>query len=416
MFWDKLKSSVWWRKLTNFSPDFQRFFKMHLLVSTIIRINTIFLNIFLIRATGDQSTVIVFNIFLALVQPIAMIVAVKLIRRFSALLIQRIGLMVYMAVYVMLLACGEHAISFIMYIAAALSVAAGFYFPTYFLQLLQYTEYQNRDTALGIISSIGGVITLLLPMLSGLLISLFEGFLGYRIFFTFGFAVSLFSLLCSLKMRKIEVRKGHVRLLALFKRFFTNRSMLAAGMSSLFSGVYMGIMSFFTSILMYRFIPSEFVIGVYGLICGFMSILGSMLYARYADRNNRLRLMFFSVAACLACAMILFIQLNAVTLLLFGIVLAVCSHFFLHPPMVFYMGVVQREPGLSGLETHIHALRELFLTGGRVGGLVMTLMIPTTNIGSTLVILIVLLTQFIALVLCGYMKRNLLESGVQPAA
>lgn len=120
---------------------------------------------------------------MAIVQPIAMLTALLLSVKKNSQLTQRISFLFYGVSLVILCIFGEN-VSFLYPLFAILnSFGAGYYYSIYSAQMLTYTTDRNRDQISGLIAIFGSIISVAMPLLSGLLISAFDSFIGYRIIF-----------------------------------------------------------------------------------------------------------------------------------------------------------------------------------------------------------------------------------------
>ena len=111
----------------------KRFLLMYLCFAVFTTFTGTFMSSFLLRATGSQQKVMLFNIALAIVQPFIMLAAVKLIRLKTPLFSQSVGLGIYAAVFLWLGIAGESAVDVILLIGALISAANGFFYVTYAL-------------------------------------------------------------------------------------------------------------------------------------------------------------------------------------------------------------------------------------------------------------------------------------------
>ena len=96
----------------------------------------------------------------------------------------------YEIAFAILIILGERAIPYIQWVSATLSAANGFFYTPYALQLLSYMNDQNRDACYGVQNALGGVIGIVLPLITGFVQVAFEDFSGYRIVFLIGLLLS----------------------------------------------------------------------------------------------------------------------------------------------------------------------------------------------------------------------------------
>lgn len=365
-----------------------------------------FINTYLIKATGSSQGVMVFNMLLAAVQPFAMLTAVWLIRRRSALFSQRLGLWLYLIAFVALGVLGEKAVPHIQLISALISAANGFFFTTYALQLLAYATDETRDSCYGLQSVIGGALGILVPSLSGMLLSAFRDFTGYRLLFAAGILITVAAILFSYHLEPVCNITPRSQLRKVLRTIRQDRAVLTAMICSAANGFYAGTMSFFLSMLMYTQSGSEALIGLSATVSSIASILSSVIYTRVVHPGNRGKAILLSVAAVMTATLGLLASTSVAMLFLFNILLGAMSVFFLNPPVTAYLGVIEHTEALAGLGGEVHAIREFWYGGGRVLGVLMTMACAGMKNGTVAVILVILLIQAVPAFLMKRMESD----------
>lgn len=372
---------------------FSRFLIVQALFTVAITICNIFINTFILRVTGDSTGVMFYNIVLGGVQPFAMVAACYVTKRFSAECSQRIGLGFYAAMYLLMAVLAENSIPYILYIGAIGAVAAGFYYTAYAVQIVEYLTDETRDRAHGAMGIVTGMISLGLPPLSAVVISAFGGFNGYRVLFVLGFAISAAAIGFTFRL-PTSTNNHKDEYLRVFRAVLAGRAERAAMFSSLLSGIYAGLLSFFLNILLFSLVSSEYLVGLNSSLGGVCSILGSFVYMRTIRPARRVRSMYSSVAVLVLAASVLFFCLSAATVIGFSLLYSLLSVFIGNPCTTAYIHVVERSPLLRSCSSEVHAVREIYYGIGRVGGILLTLVLPQTNGGSVLAIVAVLVCQF----------------------
>lgn len=393
---------------SDLSDRFRRFFKVMVCFNIFTQINGIFINTFIQKATGGTAAVMRYNLMLALVQPLAMVASSAMLCRISPLKIQRIGLGMYALVYGILLANMEAAARGILVLAGLLSAAAGFFYTTYIIQLIFYTEDGNRDRAMGVMGSAGGFISLITPLLSGALVSAFSGFTGYHILFWLGLATVGIGLYFSFQLAPIpkDNREGAINFLRLARILVCEPAPCAAMLTSMISGMYAGTMSFFLSMLLYQLEQSEALVGNLNFMGGVAATFAAMIYTRHVKPDNRVRIMVLMVSALFFITALLYLRLNAAMIIGYNLALSFSAPFFSNPPLVLYMGIIQTLPMLHFCSARVHALREFFYTAGRVAGIVLAMVLPQTTVGAVTVMIAVVGAQWMAALLCRGMRKE----------
>jgi len=388
------------------SPSWLKFLWVYACFAVFTYFSGTFINTYLIRVTGSSQGVMIFNMLLAVVQPFVMLYAVCFIRKSTPLISQRIGLWLYAAVFAILGLLGEGAAMYIRLIAVLISAANGFFYTTYALQLLAYTTNATRDESYGLQNVIGGVIGIVIPALSGLLLSGFDSLCGYRMLFAIGLVITIVSILLSTRLDSVTNVAPRAEIKKAFRTVITDHAVLMAMLCSMANGFYAGTMSFFLNVLIYSLSGSEAVIGFVTTVGSVSMILSSIVYARVVRPWNRRKAIFVSLGVMLAASTVLIASISVTTLFVFSVLLSAMSAFFLNPPLTAYLGVIEQTQALKGLGGEVHAIREFWYGGGRVLGIIIAMIFTGLQHGAATVILIILSIQTIPAFLMKYMKTG----------
>ncbi len=399
------------------SGDFYKFLRMHLCFTVYTQMHGIFINTFLLKATGNNVDVMLFNAMLAIAQPIAMVGAVYLSRRTSPVLSQRLGLGLYLLVYGALAIFGEQAVGYSLLIAALLASAAGFYYTTYSLQILSYCDDRSRDVALGVSGMLAGIAALLTPVFSGFLISSFPGFTGYRVLFGCALAFTALSGYFSSRLSPITAYDGQRgnRLGQVVRALLLGKIERGVMLTSAVSGFRDGTMAFFLNMLLYQFVQSEALVGINSFLGGIAAVISAGLYSRWVKPESRVKSVAIAVSIIAATALMLFLRLNAYTIIAFNLVSCLCNIFVSNPPCSLYLSIVQRLPSIRGRGGEVHTIREYFLSTGRILGIALAMLLPQSNLGYILVIFLLTVSQYASAALMRRTRRQLAALPEEPA-
>ncbi|GEM_PF-4928106 len=354
------------------------FVPMHVLFTVYCQMHTIFFNTMIQRATGGTDRVMIFNIVMYIVQPIAMIFAVLYVKKRSPVGSQRFGMSINSIAYLFIAIMGERVSNYIIPIAAALSAASGFYFTTYIMQLSAYTTDDCRDNALSFASIFTGIASLVTPLFSGFLVSYFDGFLGYRILFLVAFLLGVTSVYCSTRVGPVYIPEDKKKpaFMHTLKCFFTKKRMRCVLGCSVISGVYYGLLSFIVNALIYQLVSSEALVGFNSFLGGAATILSAWLYGKTIGANDRAKAEVFATTLIIVAIVLLYFKMGVVTLIVFNVTYSLMVSFLSNPVVSEYVTAVEKTEELSGFMAETHTVREFFLSTGRISGLVLAMVLP----------------------------------------
>ena len=388
---------------------FMKFLRTQTCFTAIIQIDNVFMNTFLLRATGDSAGVMKYNMVLGAVQPAAMLLAIYLAGKISLATIQRIGLSLYALVYVFLILFGEACVDYSLLLSSALSIAAGFYYVTYAAEIVAYTDDEHRDAAYGLMSTIGGVLSMGLPWLAGLLVGAFRDFTGYRLLFFAGMIMAAAAFLFTFKLDKVQSNVHFPDVPKVFRAMVMEKGPRSTLTAAAISAAYSGAMSFYLTLLLYNTVQSEALTGFNSSLCGMVTIFACAMYRKVVHPARRTNAMLLGITVALAAVLPLYFSLTPLTIILFGVVLNTFATFITMPPLTSYFSVVQAHPLLSDRAAEVHALREWWVAAGRVVGISLALILPDSNVGAVTVIVCLLVLQYVNVLMVKRMGRFMEE-------
>ena len=398
-------------KLCTLPQKARTFIQLQTFFGGMTAILTLFVNTFLLNAFGSFSAeVLLYNGIMAIIQPIAMFTALLVTARKNAIVAQRFGFMFYGAALTVLCVFGDRVSAFYPLFAVLISFGAGYYYTTYGSQMLTYTDDGNRDLIAGITGAVGAVISILLPLLSGFLITAFDKNTGYRIVFGIAAVLALGALITTIRLPAIPKhdRKGAIK--KVFTTILKDKNgrliMVANGLSNC-SGFTVPI---YVTLLFYSLAPNELLISVNSTVGYIVTLLGSGLYGILVTRKNRVGFSIGSaVLVMLPCLGMLF-GLNVVMIMVFQAVYSLSLTFHSTPILNTHFKVVEALGLREEYGAEVHFVREFFVSAGRFLGLALVWIVPQTPVGAVFVLVCLMLTAVLdALILRKIRKSGVLE-------
>ena len=401
------------------SEDFFRFVRVHGCFYVYTQIQTVFINTFLQKAIGDTNSVMEYNISVYLVQPVAMLLSVFLMHAFkSPLRTQRIGISLYMLIYIALAFFGEYAAPYYLLLGALFSVAAGFIYTTYSLMVFSYTTDDTRDAAMGVLGILNGISWLVTPLVSGVLVSMFSGFIGYQVLFVCALLCAGLSMWFSLRLRPVKNFRPEEK--AHFGR--TMKSLMQGKIQRLMLGVTvamglrMGAMQFFLNMLLYLFIQNEALVGFNSFLGGAMMILSSYLYGKIARPSNWVKVIMMTTTMLMVSTVMLFLGLNPFSVILYNVVYSVLYIFAPNIGEASYYTMMQAVPEQRELAAESFTIREFFLSAGRILGIILTMIVPADPIGYIVALLLLNASQFLTGLMIQLVQKQIRKSQEKSAS
>jgi YQGE family putative transporter len=368
-----------------------------------------FLSTYTLAATSNAENVKVFNIVLALVQPFAMLAAIVMIRKYSAIRAQQIGLSMLALVNIYLFMAVESAVKHIFLIAALQSAANGFYFTTYACQFTSYTSNENRDRASGLMNLISNAISLAFSMGSSLLFASFPWEHGYRIIFLISSLSSLAALAVTFRLSPLTMANEDHKVYYLYahREILKNKWARNSMLETVIEGMRAGPMAFFLNMLLYSQIKSEALVGLNTFLTTLGGIIACAVYVRVVHVQTRYRSAKLSIFAMLAATALLFGMMNPAGIILYGVISSILSPFFCTPLANVYWTVLEKVPELQLCRAEVHAAREVYYALGRTIGIALTIFLPSNDFFTIVLLLCLMGIQYVGLLLSQNIMRDL---------
>ncbi len=389
---DMLYNGLNMHKLTK---DFLTFSKAHLCFIIAINIQAVFVNILLMRQAGGTETTIYYNMISYIVSGVMMAVAGALSKRMDIRKLAFIGIGFNIIAYGLFLIFINNIVVIFVPIAVLLGTGGGFFWFVYFKALSAYAQDENRDASLAFLGIFGSIIALAVPAVSGVVIDLFVDLTGYTIMFFCAFITAGVSLYLYTRLPKVTPTKEKTAYLHCLKESFVHPVYRFITLSIITRSIRDGIFNFFLNVLLFQYVPSEAVIGFNALWMGFVSIFSQYCAGKILRPNNRVKVMAIAVSSLLGGALLLYLGLNAFSILLLCTVNAFFIVLFMNPACSVDFVALQAMP-----DGHSHADEYLGMSEGmraigRMIGLFFLLALPQTDFGYVTALVGITVVQYI---------------------
>lgn len=377
------------------NKEFLQFVGMHLTYLLSTSITMVFVNTLLMRVSIDPNVTLKYNIVHFVFVGLSMATAAIFMRKFNNKVIVIIGITLSMCVYLMTFIFMESLDTVYIIVAIIHGVATGFYWITYFNSLLIYSNDDTRDIAMSFLGVFAGIISLIMPMISGYAIQAFSGFTGYYIVFGICFAVAGLAVYLTLKMSVIEPIKEKTKFRHLLKLIYTKKVWFFVMHMDFFKGIREGAFSFFLNVLLFEIVQNEGLVGFNTFLIGLVSMASSIVAGKVMRPHNRLKFMLVSTTVMTIIVSILFVNLSAITILMLSVCNAFFSIFLVNPTTTTLYTVLDKVAGAKTISTEVIGTTECYKNAGRIVGILLILFLPKTNFFYVLSLMILTSTQYI---------------------
>lgn len=374
----RLRTSVEYHiGLIGIPTDTRRFIFTHFNFLLFTTIPGVFINTFFFRQDGRISTIAVYNSIVCFGTAMCMHLSSRISLKKSPAFVMRIGIAIYNVFYIVLLLLQHDAAHYTVLLGLLNAVASGFYWQGYNEMVKLCTEEGNLDRTVSLIGLANSVVTLVIPLFSGLVITYCPGMTGYTIIFVLSFISSLYTTYLSTKLENKKIH-GVSNIPAVYRYIFTHRRVLAGDCAELLRGIRNSAFPIFLSIIFFKFVTNEALLGVNNMLCGVVSIVAYIAAGKVVRPGNRLKSLLYATLITVVIFLPLFFVMNAAAVFVLAIVNAFVCAFIDNPAFAVFYALFD-EPAEGITFSQIMATHEVFFATGRVIGFVLLTVLSATS-------------------------------------
>ena len=369
------KSGIKWKVKcmlggTMLSHNYYLFLLVHTLFLVFTRIPAIFINTLLMNQTGDVNSTLFYNGAIFAACALTMSVSAQIMHKTGCRVTATVGIIGYNILYLCYILFQPYVGTCYMLFGLFNGMADGFYYISYGHMILDYTDVTNRDSGMGIISTLSAGVNLTVPFLAGSILSAIGGVKGYVAIFILAFAIAFLAMAAVFKLPgEVKKEKRNVRYGAFIRLLGENRQILYGLLGETVKGVREGTFMFILNIILYQLIKSEFLIGCNSLLTGLVSILSFWFMSHTFRPDNRRRFMLLAVTGLTGITMICYWFLNPVMVILFAAVNAFLAGMIEISCYTTFFDVSQSVKEIEDFSPELLAFHEIFVVTGRCIGL-----------------------------------------------
>lgn len=344
--------------------------KFYLLMNTFFAfggaLSGIFQSVFLWKLDKTYSLLAYFSLYWSVAIIFCFGICAWIARKTSPMITMRLGFICYLITYLIMLFYHSTLNEHILLLGILNGLAMSLYYVGVHLAVLDLTTNEQRDKFLyvqGILMTIGGVIA---PLLSGIIISQFNGMTGYYVIFTGTCVFFFISFLTSLKVKGKPVSsKSHFLEVVKNPSKEWKKMYLVMFSDGIVSGVYT---TFLITMMTFKIAGGELNLGIYNTGEQIVAVLAFYFLAKMTNQNDRIKI--FAVGSiCILVSSILISSLPfLISLIIFGIVSPVAMNMINTSMNAMIYESIERDPNYKNKRLDYIIIREIPLGIGRMIG------------------------------------------------
>jgi MFS transporter, YQGE family, putative transporter len=388
---------------------YYRLLTVHTGFTVFTTLPSVFINTFLMSQTSDMNVVMVYNCLSFYGTAVGMFFSAAAVHRFHSGVVSVLGILGYNLLYFELILFNAQAAQYVFLLGITNGLAGAFYWISYNQLFTEFTNLNNRDSGLAIVSIMSAIVNVIIPLIAGTVISWVGGLAGYNVIFGLAFVIALITAVGAIRLPKPKTNTFGVHHKQAFQFAFQHKAILWGLISEGCKGLREGAFCFILSILLYRLVKSEMLVGFNTFLSSAASIVSFLIISKRIQGHNRIKFMEVAVFSLLAFAVVSVFVINPVILILFTVVNAFFSGFIVNSAFSTFLDAIQAFPDSNNLRPELFAQNELYLATGRCFGIFVIMLIDhfsNSDVTMQAVSLVILtLTQIATVFACKHTMR-----------
>ena len=373
----------------------------------------LFTSVYLWRLRPGVTTPAYYQLWTFLTIMIAMPTLGAYVKKRGAGMLNAIGMMLYAALYLMLLILQDRAAFYLPLIGITNGLALSCYALATHVLAYDLTDEVNREAYYnrnGLVNSLAGLVA---PLLSGWLVSSLAGLSGYRVVFIISFVVFSAAAVLGLGLHSVR-QSAPYRLFSVFPGTHKGWHRLLLGYTLM--GMRDGLFGFAVNLLVFLATGGERSVGNFAFVTALVGMASFYVAGRVMNQQNRTRL--FPVGAVLMALSTGVIALGASwkVMLVYGLLINLATPFWQTTwSTVGFEIIKQANPADQDMRIEMIGAREIPLNLGRMLSLFILLRFTPTD-GSTGFLQVLLACLSLVFPATWLVVRKALHPAPAPAA
>ena len=280
------------------------------------------------------------------------------------------------------------------------------YNSSFYTLFTRLTNDNTSDALMGRAMAGANAIMLILPIGASYLFEGFDGLTGYSIAAIVSMLLGflLFALTHGYFLGKPDrTSPAAGRSVSMLRMPEARRMLVLCLLRSMRDGVF----GFVVNMMLLAVVKSEVLIGWNSSLCGFAALASAILYGKIVRAKNRRACIAASVSVLVSVAVVVVLSPSVPVILTFSFLNSLLTNFITISPMNYELSVMRELEEKYGVSiAGLMAVREYFVSFGRVAGTLIVFAFSFSIESIGLVVLLILATQYLLLALLPRAPRE----------
>lgn len=334
-----------------------------------------FLNIYLWKSRQDYLMIAWFTVAQQIALGLTFWIAGKWVKEGNKMNALRLGIAVAGLFYLCILGAGQNAVYYIWPLGLLLGISLGLFWIAFNVVYFEVTDPDNRDWFNGWVGLMGSMTGIVGPWLSGLLITLMHGDLGYRFIFSVSMVIFACTVVLSFFLKKREVNGNYEWMEGVRRLRETDGAWRSTMCGLVMQGIREGVFSFLIFLLVFSATNRESKLGQFMLITSAVSLVSYWAAGKWYKPAYRSTGMLVGAVMMLLVILPLLWEVNFMTLLILGTGTSLFIPLFTLPAISISFDLMGASKKNAEKRVELVVVREISLMLGRIIGLIVFLLV-----------------------------------------
>lgn len=389
--------------MRKFSKNAKIFLIMQTLFGLAAALSSTFVNVYMWKLTSDLRVIGLYNIVVFTFIPLTFVLSGYIARRKGITACIRLGIIAYIAFYVIILLMREGVKDYILLLGAFYGCGMGFYYFGNNTLIYHFTEAKNRGYYLGLSGALGGTMGTIAPIISGWLIISKSSLKGYYTVFLISFIIFIISIILSyfLSTKKIEGKFELSSVLFNRRNKLWNKILVA----NFLCGFRDGALAYIVNILIFMAFNNELKMGKFTTFTSILVIISTYMVGRIYKKELRDKLFFVGSTLCFTGTVVLVMWTNYVGVIINGILSSVFTSFWNIPFNTMTYEVAEKNTAHVKNMSDYMISKEIPTALGRISSIILYIIVSTKFMDTTAIKVILPFLSSMILINYLYLRK-----------
>lgn len=347
------------------------------LYSISVFLSNTFVNVYLWRQTNDYLPIAIYNLAIFFFQPITYLFAGVIAKKYSRIIVLRLGVIFLALFFMAVLYLREDAASYSILLGSLLGIGYGFYWLAYHVLTFEITEPHTRDIFNGFLGSLESLAGMIGPIVAGAIIVRLPMEKGYIVIFTLSLILFIIAVVFSFFLQNRKT-VGHFALTTVIRQIKYDANWFNTLLANLAQGIRDGVFGFVIAIWIFLTTNSELSLGMFHFVLNIFSFIFYLIVLKVVRLDKRKHAIFLGAFLLAFAVWLILFEISFTRILLYAVVIGIAYPILLVPFNSLSFDVIGKGFEAKNLRIEYIILLEIFTHIGKIAAVLFFLILYTS--------------------------------------